>query len=53
MSSSRVRFSLHISAHRGEERRKGGRKATKYKGGEEERSTGMGGEEKKGGAYVE
>jgi len=24
MSSSRVRFSLHISAHRGEERRKGG-----------------------------
>lgn len=42
MSSSRVRFSLHISARRGEERRKGGRKATKYKGGEEERSTGMG-----------
>lgn len=53
MSSSRVRFSLHISAHGGEERRKGGRKATKYKGGEEERSTGMGREEKKGGAYVE
>lgn len=53
MSSSRVRFSLHISARRGEERRKGGRKATKYKGGEEERSTGMGREEKKGGAYVE
>lgn len=51
MSSSRVRFSLHISAHRGEERRGekeagGVKKAKKCEGDEEGRSDGG---ERKGG----
>lgn len=46
MSSSRVRFSLHISAHRGEERRKGGRGSQESK---EMHGRGRGEEESEGG----